>query len=411
MSSIDLPGGNPVLPDYILEAPIDAILYGRINASWLEIPIQLDAPADGASYLRKDNTWVENIPGDSTIPPLPLDFKVYGISNGMWTAVTEEAPEDGESYVRRDTDWVVFPQSDWDVTDITQPSFIKNKPAIAQSDWDITDSLSPAYILNKPDPVLDISRDRSQLVSDYSADQTRIAVTDYTNVSTVTGNDPVVNVDPESTLLITTDVTGTITIGDVSNARVFNGDVFGIDNTQNTVDVALSVTNPAFQFSDGSQLFTVRDGELVNFFVFTIGVDNVIFPVSNYQYHTTEAILDDYLITIPTNVSSSIDYQISPTNLFTQTIAQSGTYRLAATIYWLIDETNRFYHSAMKLNGIDIGQEVKHEVKDRANVQNSSYLHRLDLVAGDVISFDYGPSGSDATVTIYAGSQVEIYRI
>lgn len=45
-------------------------------------------------------------------------------------------------------------QADWNVTSVTSPAYILNKPDLseigAQSDWNVTATTSPAYILNKP---------------------------------------------------------------------------------------------------------------------------------------------------------------------------------------------------------------------------------------------------------------------
>lgn len=41
-------------------------------------------------------------------------------------------------------------QADWNVTDETNPAFVKNKPEIAQADWAETDETSMAFIKNKP---------------------------------------------------------------------------------------------------------------------------------------------------------------------------------------------------------------------------------------------------------------------
>lgn len=41
-------------------------------------------------------------------------------------------------------------QADWNVEDVSNPAFIKNKPEIVQADWAETDESSPAFVKNKP---------------------------------------------------------------------------------------------------------------------------------------------------------------------------------------------------------------------------------------------------------------------
>ena len=41
-------------------------------------------------------------------------------------------------------------QADFNVTDESNPAYIKNKPSVAQADWAETDENSPAFVKNKP---------------------------------------------------------------------------------------------------------------------------------------------------------------------------------------------------------------------------------------------------------------------
>ena len=60
--------------------------------------------------------------------------------------------------LRIDKKWlpedVSYGQSDWNETDETSSSFIKNKPAVQQSDWNQTDSSAGDFIKNKPNVIL-----------------------------------------------------------------------------------------------------------------------------------------------------------------------------------------------------------------------------------------------------------------
>lgn len=78
----------------IADAPIDAFIYGRSAATWVQIPIQTDAPNDGGTYGRGSitpggaDTWVQLVaPGGVPLATdAPNDAYWYGRHANAWTS-------------------------------------------------------------------------------------------------------------------------------------------------------------------------------------------------------------------------------------------------------------------------------------------------------------------------------------
>lgn len=91
------------------------------NADWLESDPEnpayiknkpADAPNDDNKYVRQNGEWVLN----DTFEDAPSDNKTYGRCNGEWSEVISD-------------------QADWNETDESAPSYIKNKPEISSNSW------------------------------------------------------------------------------------------------------------------------------------------------------------------------------------------------------------------------------------------------------------------------------------
>jgi hypothetical protein len=110
------------------EAPSSSLLFSRFNGRWVADPIQVDAPADGTMYTRRNNTWyalpqyVTEAPGggvrygryngtwqaDAIQVDAPNNANTYGRSGGAWVALSpiiSEAPQNGLLYSRVNAGW------------------------------------------------------------------------------------------------------------------------------------------------------------------------------------------------------------------------------------------------------------------------------------------------------------------
>jgi hypothetical protein len=59
-------------PGPVQEAPTDSTLYGRYDAGWIGVPIQVDAPSDGNLYCRENGGWTPVPPPPPASTTLPL---------------------------------------------------------------------------------------------------------------------------------------------------------------------------------------------------------------------------------------------------------------------------------------------------------------------------------------------------
>jgi hypothetical protein len=89
----------------ISEAPINGVVYGRLNAGWT--PTLADAPNNANTYGRKGGAWSVI----SSLTDAASDGNLYGRKNGAWSVVTTlaDAPIDGNYYSRRNGGWAVAP--------------------------------------------------------------------------------------------------------------------------------------------------------------------------------------------------------------------------------------------------------------------------------------------------------------
>lgn len=90
------------------DAPVDSSGYVRLNSSWITLDSAgalTDAPSNGNTFARRDGSWLQ-IPNNLEAP---LDSATYGRANGIWAAVAEEAPTDGSLYVRSSASWSILP--------------------------------------------------------------------------------------------------------------------------------------------------------------------------------------------------------------------------------------------------------------------------------------------------------------
>lgn len=84
--------------------------YIRSNRAWVELTYPVDeAPVDAKTYARKSQAWVE-----LTLLEAPMDGEAYLRKSGAWFALphyTTEAPNDGKKYIRTNQAWaeLVFP--------------------------------------------------------------------------------------------------------------------------------------------------------------------------------------------------------------------------------------------------------------------------------------------------------------
>lgn len=130
LTSVEVPdctlSGNWVMGSFV---------WGCSNLS--RIKVHFHTWATGTNALKN---WVNGIAATGTFEcPADLDCSTTGTNRvpSGWTVVRTEAV-----------------QADWNQTDSTEASFIKNKPTIpaaqVQSDWDESDSSDVSFILNKP---------------------------------------------------------------------------------------------------------------------------------------------------------------------------------------------------------------------------------------------------------------------
>jgi hypothetical protein len=82
----------------IPEAPADGATYGRKDTAWSEVlpsgsvgSFLTDAPSDGALYGRQDAAWEEVLPSGSVgnlITEAPQDGSIYGRKDAAWELVS-----------------------------------------------------------------------------------------------------------------------------------------------------------------------------------------------------------------------------------------------------------------------------------------------------------------------------------
>jgi hypothetical protein len=105
-----------------------------------EVAIMLD------DLLMGTLNFILHVEPDPIAGGLTSETSIYNLTEQIEDII------EGEGYVK-DTDLEVL-QSDWNETDPTSPSYIKNKPGPAladQADWTETDPLKQSYIKHKPD--------------------------------------------------------------------------------------------------------------------------------------------------------------------------------------------------------------------------------------------------------------------
>lgn len=81
-----------------------------------------------------------------------VSFEGYTLNRGVWFITTEGVQVCsiiGEETIHK-IDSKFLPSPDWNETDETKGTFIKNKPSVVQPDWLEDDESNPAYIKNKP---------------------------------------------------------------------------------------------------------------------------------------------------------------------------------------------------------------------------------------------------------------------
>jgi hypothetical protein len=88
----------------VTDAPSTNLIYGRYNGVWVVEPIQADAPADGAQYVRRNNSWYQI---SQYVTEAPGGTIRYGRYNGTWQpdAIQTDAPNDGNFYTRYRNGW------------------------------------------------------------------------------------------------------------------------------------------------------------------------------------------------------------------------------------------------------------------------------------------------------------------
>lgn len=133
--------------------PIEKIIgctLSTLDASFIIDSFNID---DGSEYFDCSFYTIS----DSNTPLVfvldgELSFEGYTLNRGVWFIATEGVQVCsiiGEETIHK-IDSKFLPSPDWNETDETKGTFIKNKPSVVQPDWLEDDESNPAYIKNKP---------------------------------------------------------------------------------------------------------------------------------------------------------------------------------------------------------------------------------------------------------------------
>lgn len=102
----------------LVDAPADGSTYARKDNAWIDIDDAFDgvaeAPNDGDAYVRNSEAWelLEDALDDlDVVIDAPGDGTYYGRRNNAWTDLdaryVQDAPSDGDQYARKDGGWEV----------------------------------------------------------------------------------------------------------------------------------------------------------------------------------------------------------------------------------------------------------------------------------------------------------------
>tara|TARA_R110002020_G_scaffold464999_1_gene686150 strand:+ start:104 stop:2173 length:2070 start_codon:yes stop_codon:yes gene_type:complete len=120
------------------------------ESSWVENPIQEDAPLDENYYSRKDGDWhlapIQNLP--------PQDGSTYGLNNGNWSKfpIQTDAPQDGQTWGRKNGDWIAVTSS-VDSSDYVMSSYPQDGEPISSTEIPLITLNNPSFLQDGTTPI------------------------------------------------------------------------------------------------------------------------------------------------------------------------------------------------------------------------------------------------------------------